>query len=130
MNTTHRIISLGVTTALLLAPAIARGQSQKAAPAARRQIGVVAHDSNTPGRIAKFTTTKSVADSNIIEDSGGRIGIGTALPTSPLTVDGIIETTSAQGGGVEWTNQPELMSRIKQRRMLSLPTADVALQNH
>ena len=101
MNITYKIISVAsliVITALLLGSAMARGQSQKAAPAARRQGETAAHDTNTPGRIAKFTTTKSIADSNIIEDGDGKIGIGTPLPASPLTVSGIIETTSAQGG--------------------------------
>jgi hypothetical protein len=55
---------------------------------------------STPGRIAKFTTTKAVGDSNITEDSNGNIGIGTTLPTSTLTVNGIIEMLS--GGGIKF----------------------------
>ena len=103
MNITSKTISLTVMSAILLASAMARGQSQqKTSPPARRQeaaaAGSAAHETTTPGRIAKFTATKSIADSNIIEDSGGKIGIGTPLPTSPLTVNGVIETATAQGG--------------------------------
>ena len=56
---------------------------------------------NTPGRIAKFTTTKAVGDSNIAEDASGNIGIGTTLPTSTLTVNGVIEMMS---GGIKFPN--------------------------
>ena len=112
MKTTHRIISLTLVTAILVSPALARGQSQQQTPkhqaasprtapgTARilRATDPAAHDTTTPGRIARFTTTKSLTDSNIIEDSSGRIGIGTPGPTSPLTVNGIIETSSGQGG--------------------------------
>jgi hypothetical protein len=55
---------------------------------------------NTPGRIAKFTSTKAVGDSNITEDNNGNIGIGTTLPTSTLTVNGIIEMLN--GGGIKF----------------------------
>ena len=57
---------------------------------------------NTPGRIAKFTTTKAVGDSNITEDNNGNIGIGTALPTSTLTVNGAIEMLT--GSGIKFPN--------------------------
>src|SRR5215475_2842229 len=105
MKTTHRIISLTLVTAILVSPALARGQSQQqtpkrqaasprtapgtarilrasagAAPGTARILRATdpaAHDTTTPGRIARFTTTKSITDSNIIEDSSGRIGIGT-----------------------------------------------------
>ncbi len=52
----------------------------------------------TPGRIAKFTGSKSLGDTNITEDDSGKIGIGTTLPTSLLTVNGIVELISTQGG--------------------------------
>jgi len=55
---------------------------------------------NTPGRIAKFTTTKAVGDSNITEDDNGNIGIGTTLPTSRLTVNGLLEMLA--GGGLKF----------------------------
>src|SRR5262245_41718204 len=52
----------------------------------------------TPGRVSKWTglsgtSTFTLGDSNIAEDKFGRVGIGTASPTSALTVQGMIETT-------------------------------------
>jgi hypothetical protein len=86
-------------TASLLAPVLAQDQQkQKASPTAKGQTDAAALGGSTPGRIAKFTGTKTLGDSNIAEDDSGKIGVGTTLPTSPLTVNGVIETTSAQGG--------------------------------
>jgi hypothetical protein len=94
-----RIISLLVITALLLTSVMAQGKPhQKAAPKAQAQTNAAAAGSNTPGRIAKFTDSKFVGDSNITEGDGGKIGIGTALPTSQLTVNGVIEVMGAEGG--------------------------------
>jgi trimeric autotransporter adhesin len=54
--------------------------------------------SGTPGRLSKWTgvdgsNTFSLGNSNIFEEKFGKIGIGTPTPTSPLTVQGMIETT-------------------------------------
>jgi hypothetical protein len=54
--------------------------------------------SGTPGRLSKWTgvdgsNSFSLGNSNVFEDKFGKIGIGTASPTSPLTVQGMIETT-------------------------------------
>src|SRR5262249_27136644 len=85
--------------ASLLAPALAQGQQQqKATSKTKNQTEAAAPAAPTPGRIAKFTGTKTLGDSNITEDDSGKIGVGVILPTSPLTVNGLIETTSAQGG--------------------------------
>jgi hypothetical protein len=101
INRTFRIISLAVMTAILLASAPAQGQQQrKAASKPDSQAPAAAPAGNTPGRIAKFTTTKAVGDSNITEDAAGNIGIGTTLPTSMLTVNGVIEMLS--GGGIKF----------------------------
>ena len=100
MNRTLRTISIAMITVFLLASAGAQGQSQqKAAPKAQSQTSAAGPaGGNTPGRIAKFTGTKSVGDSNMTEDDSGRIGIGTTLPTSQLTVEGVIEMMGAEGG--------------------------------
>ncbi len=52
----------------------------------------------TPGRISRWTgvdgsNTFTLGNSNIFEDKFGKVGIGTTTPTSPLTVQGMIETT-------------------------------------
>ncbi len=49
----------------------------------------------TPGKIAKFESPNSVGDSGIVEDKYGSVGVGTSLPTSKLTVAGMIESQSA-----------------------------------
>jgi hypothetical protein len=95
MNIRLRIISVTLITAFLLSSALAQGkQQQKAAPEAQSPTSAAGQGGNTPGRIAKFTTPGSVSNSNIIEDDGGKIGIGTTLPTSQLTVNGVIELTT------------------------------------
>jgi hypothetical protein len=55
---------------------------------------VTAQISGTPGKIAKFKSSTTLGDSVITEDKDGRVGIGTALPTSRLTVQGVIEALS------------------------------------
>ncbi len=53
----------------------------------------------TPGKIAKFKTSSSVSDSVITEDKFGKVGVGTDLPTSKLTVAGTIESLA---GGIKF----------------------------
>jgi hypothetical protein len=55
--------------------------------------------SGTSGRLSKWSgvngsSTFVLGDSNIFEDKFGKVGIGTTTPTSPLTVNGVIESTS------------------------------------
>ena len=56
----------------------------------------------TPGRLTKWTgftsSNSAIGDSNIYEDKFGKVGIGTTVPTSLLTVQGVIETF----GGVKF----------------------------
>ncbi|HET9530703.1 MAG TPA: hypothetical protein VFQ92_10145 [Blastocatellia bacterium] len=104
MNRVFKSIPLIVMMASLLASVPAQGQQQKdASPAAKGQTAAAPAGSNTPGRIAKFTTTKAVGDSNITEDAAGNIGIGTTLPTSRLTVNGVIEMLGA-GAGIKFAD--------------------------
>ncbi len=99
MNRTRQIISLVVMTTFLLTSAFAQNpQSKNASPTVKPQTSDTAKATNTPGRIAKFIDTKNVGDSNIFENSDGKISIGTTLPGSPLTVFGIIETMGENGG--------------------------------
>lgn len=54
--------------------------------------------SGTVGRIAKWTgvdgaNSFSIGNTNLFEDKFGKVGIGTIMPTSPLTVQGMVETT-------------------------------------
>ena len=53
--------------------------------------------SGTVGKLTKWTgitgSNSVIGDSNIFEDKFGKVGIGTTTPTSPLTVQGMIEIT-------------------------------------
>jgi hypothetical protein len=99
MSRTYRIISLFLIKAALLGSAPAQGQAQKnASTTLKPETSAATQAPSTPGRIAKFTGTKTLGDSNITEDASGKIGINTTLPTSQLTVNGIIEMMGAEGG--------------------------------
>src|SRR5262249_53187746 len=101
-NRASKFIALALMTGFLLSSAVARGRQQRnTSSSVKHQTNVAAaHGSNTAGRIAKFTgENKTVEDSNIFEDkTTGNIAIGATAPTSQLTVNGVIETTSDQGG--------------------------------
>jgi hypothetical protein len=60
------------------------------------QLNLPVLGGGTPGRITKWVGSGNnsvvVGNSVITEDSQGKIGIGTTSPTSPLTVQGMIET--------------------------------------
>ena len=53
----------------------------------------------TAGQVVKWTSAATVGDSSISEDKYGKVGVGTTVPTSKLTVAGTIETTI---GGVKF----------------------------
>src|SRR5262249_20588688 len=93
MNRTFNTILLAVIAAFLLVSLPGQGRSQQTSSTTKSQAGTAAQNESTPGRIAKFTGPKSLGDSNTTEDGSGKIGVGTTTPTSPLTVQGMIETT-------------------------------------
>jgi len=66
-------------------------------------INLVVLGGGTVGRVAKWTGStlinSFIGDSNIFEDSSGRVGIGTPTPASLLTVAGMIQTTL---GGIKF----------------------------
>ena len=92
-------IVVGVLSALLLLSGVMQGRPQHSGAAkTQSQNGNAAQGNGTPGRISKFIDNKSLGDSNITEDESGRIGVGTTLPTSQPTVNGVIEMMGAAGG--------------------------------
>jgi hypothetical protein len=103
VNRTRSIIALAALAAFLPATASAQGRPQRNDSAANRQAAAAAGSTGTPGRIAKFGANGRIADANVTEDASGRIGVGTTAPTSPLTVNGLVETTGA-GGGVKFAD--------------------------
>jgi hypothetical protein len=94
VNRTRSIIALAALAAFLPAPGMAQSRTQQGA--ANAGSGT----SGTPGRIARFTTSKNLGDSVITQSDAGNVGVGTTAPTSPLTVNGVVETTGA--GGVKF----------------------------
>ena len=82
-------------------PTAKKGKNQPVAPQAASNPVV---GSGSPGRLSKWTgvsgtETYSLGNSNIFEDKFGKVGIGTDMPTSKLTVAGVVESTS---GGVKF----------------------------
>jgi hypothetical protein len=99
---------IGTLALLVLLVNLAQAQStrqaatkqDKAAKSANLQAAAASNvtGSGTPGRLSKWVGTSGsntfvLGDSNILEDKFGKVGIGTPAPTSPLTVQGMIETT-------------------------------------
>ncbi len=89
MNGTIRLIALAMVAAYAPASALAQNAPPRNASA---------KGGGTPGRIAKFLDKTNVTDSNIVESPAGKIGIGVIAPTSPLTVNGVVETKGENGG--------------------------------
>lgn len=103
----NKYLSAIATLVLLfsLAPAQStkKASDEKAGKKIQPAAAVSVTGSGTTGRLPKWagtnSTTSVLNDSNITEDKFGKIGIGTTLPTSQLTVQGMIESTA---GGVKF----------------------------
>ena len=92
-------------------PAKTGAASQAASSIAQPVVG-----GGTAGQITKWTgfsgSSQVIGDSVITEDKSGRIGIGTAAPTSALTVKGMIETTLGGYGIVKLDQNGEAIVKL------------------
>src|ERR1041384_5343498 len=99
MQKHNRGFSIALILVFLAGAAFAQSSSKKAKQQAIAPLaGSSVTGSGTPGQISKWTgvsgsNTYTIGDTNITEDKFGNVGIGTKTPTSPLTVQGMIETT-------------------------------------
>src|SRR6185436_7962809 len=108
--------SISIATALILFLAIVQAQTNttnntrsRANQRARQKVDSAAKQvqpaalpppvtgSGTGGQITRWSgfnvTSSTIVDSGITEDKNGNVGIGTTLPTSKLTVAGMIQMT-------------------------------------
>ena len=95
----QKIFSLFITLILLAGTPLAQELAKKdknrtITPAAGNPVT----GSGMAGRLSKWTgvdgtNSFSLGNSGVFEDKFGKVGIGTTAPTSPLTVQGMIETT-------------------------------------
>jgi hypothetical protein len=95
-----KLFGLGLLFVCLMSAAHAQESAKK-----RKATTLVAQTasnpvigSGAPGFISKWqgvsgSFTYTLGNSNIFDDKFGKVGIGTTAPTSPLTVQGMIETT-------------------------------------
>jgi hypothetical protein len=61
---------------------------------------LLGQSAGTPGTIAKFSTSKQLGNSVIIESPSGNIGVGTAAPTEKLSVAGNVTAAGSVTGGL------------------------------
>ena len=74
-----------------------------------------AQTGGTPGKLPKFKSPTTLGDSVIMEDKDGRVGIGTALPASRLTVQGAVEALGGfkfPDGTVQTSSAAGALSKI------------------
>ena len=134
---TRRLLSSVLAIALCLGAVSYQTPAQVLAKKNKNQnfsaaAAVSVTGSGTPGRVSRWTgvsgaTTYVLGDSNIFEDKFGKVGIGTTTPTSPLTVQGMIEITL---GGLKFpdgTVQTTAFNSSQVVRSLNGLTGDVQL---
>ncbi|MEW6131535.1 MAG: hypothetical protein AB1757_31200, partial [Acidobacteriota bacterium] len=96
MRIYNKLLSLLVIGTLLAATTLAQ-QPQKSSSVTPKAATTTVIGSGTTGQLPKWIGSDGVSfmigNSNIFEDKFGKVGIGTTAPTSPLTVQGMIETT-------------------------------------
>ncbi len=102
MQRINKLITFVILLVLLSSAALAQSPSTTKKAPNNQQAAIPAPSavsgSGTVGQLVKWTgvqgsTTYTLGDSLIFEDKFGKVGIGTKTPTSPLTVQGMIETT-------------------------------------
>ena len=80
----ERVLAIGLLVAGLIFTAVLPLAAQQEQPIEPQAVGTISGE-GTNGKIAKFTGTNSIGNS-ILTEYSSRIGIGTALPASKLTV--------------------------------------------
>jgi len=109
-KTTRYTLSALALALLMLAAYAATTRAQTSTKASRLAVkksniaqpvsaDPVVTGTGTTGQLTKWTSLNTVGDSVITETKSGNVGIGTILPASRLTVQGMIETTL---GGVKF----------------------------
>jgi hypothetical protein len=123
------LIWLFLTSAVLAQEPTRQNRNKALAPAAGSNPVV---GSGTTGQIPKWlgvdgSNTFTIGNSNIFEDKLGKVGIGTLMPTSLLTVRGMIETTLGGYKFPDGSIQTIAFDPGKVVRSLNTLTGDVTL---
>jgi hypothetical protein len=95
------VLFISMTTAQSTKKAGTKPTGKKSDATIHASAATSVSGSGTVGKISKWSASSALTDSNITEDKFGKVGIGTATPTSPLTVQGVIETKS---GGIKFSD--------------------------
>src|SRR5262249_18445958 len=90
----NKLLSILVLGTLLVATTLAQQQRASSPLQSATTRGTQVH-------AVKFIVPGALGDANIMADKFGKVGIGTTAATSPLAVQGMIETTL---GGLKFPN--------------------------